>query len=726
MSKPLKNKVKEISVQQTSYQPSKLPQPAIRNLLLCFVLFIALFAAYQPAWNGSPIWDDEAHITRPALRSMDGLERIWTQLGATQQYYPLVHSVFWLEYHLWGDSPLGYHLLNILLHFLSSLLLFCILRRLAIHGAWFIAAIFALHPVQVESVAWISELKNTLSGVFFLSSLLMYLRFDQERKKKLYLIALGLFILGLMSKSVIAMLPVSLLITFWWKRGKIEWKKDIVPLLPFFAVGIASGLFTAWIEHRFIISGEEHKFKISFIERLLIAGRAAWFYLGKIIWPVKLIFIYPRWNVSQAIWWQYFYPVATLILALVLWTLRKRWRAPLAGFLFYMATLFPVLGFFNVYPFRFSFVADHFQYLACIGPIIIAAIGIEWVQRLLKRKIRFSLYTIILLVFAGLTWSQSKMYKNIETLYLTTIKKDPNCWMAYNNLGREQEKEGKPDEAIAYYNKSLEINPENSEPRINLGILFAKSGRTDEALSYFQKALEINPRDGNAYNGIGNVFYRTGKTDDAIDNFRKALEIDPNYSEAHYNLGNVLSQIGKADEALTHYKKAIELDPNYCKAHNNMGNTLLQINQPDEAIYQYKKAIDCDPNFSEAQYNLGYVFLQDGRSNEAIAFFKKALEINPNYTDAHNNLGNALFQIGNIDEAIFHFQKALESDSNNIITLHNLAFAFAQKGLIIDAIPILKRAIDVAKSKGELSMVSKISNDLENLIQTEKLRDPLH
>jgi tetratricopeptide (TPR) repeat protein len=719
MSKSAHNKSKE----NRRYTDQSVKNVSVQSLKIDFVLgfFLLIFtlAAYQPAWKGTPIWDDDGHITKPALRSVEGLTRIWTQLGATQQYYPLVHSVFWLEYHIWGDSTLGYHLVNILLHFLSTLLLVCIMRRLAIPGAWFIAAVFALHPVQVESVAWISELKNTLSGVFFLAAVLVYLKFDSERKRKFYVSAIGLFILGLMSKSVIATLPVSLLVVFWWKRGKLNRRQDIEPLIPFFVVGIASGFFTAWVEHTFIISGEEHKFNFSLIERCLIAGRAFWFYLGNIFWPAKLIFIYPRWNINQAVWWQYLFPVATLILAGVLLIFRRRSRAPLAVFLCFLATLFPTLGFFNVYPFRFSFVADHFQYLACIAPIaLVVGSGSTYVLK--KRSIRLALYMIVLLVFTVLTWKQSKMYANIETLYLTTIQKDPNCWMAYNNLGREKEINGRPDAAIAYYQKSMEINPNNTEPRINLGILLAKNGRINEAFACFHKALEINPRDDNAYNGLGNVYYQTGKTEEAIANFRKALEIDPNYSEAHYNIGNVLLQIGATEEALVHYNKAIEIDPNYCKAHNNIGNLLLQIGRTDEAIGHYKKAVECDPKFSEAQYNLGYALMQYGHSDEAIVHFKKALELNPNYTDAHNNLGNALFQIGHIDESIAHFQKALEIDSNNVITLHNLAFAFAQKGQFTDAIPILQRAILVAKSTSQQSLVSKISADLENLNQVNR------
>ena len=636
-----------------------------RDLFLALLLFIAMMAAYHPAWNGQPIWDDDHHITRPELRSLDGLKRIWTQLGATQQYYPLVHSVFWLEYHLWSDATFGYHFVNILLHFLSILLLVCILRRLAIPGAWFIAAIFALHPVQVESVAWITELKNTFSGVFFFAAVLAYLQFDNERKRKLYLFAIGFFILGLMSKSVIATLPVSLLVVFWWKRGKIDWKNDIVPLLPFFAVGIAYGLFTAWVERKFI-GAEGSAFTLTIIERCLIAGRAIWFYLGKIFLPVNLTFIYPRWNVSQTIWWQYLFPVATLILVGVLWTLRNRSRALLAAFLCFTATLFPVLGFFNVYPFRFSFVADHFQYLACMVPISLV-VGSALGSGLLKGNMRIALYILVLLTLSGLTWKQSRMYANIENLYRTTIRKNPDCWMIHNNLG----------------------------------LLLEDSGRTDEAKSHYLKALELRPNYSEAHNNLGMLLDKTGQTDEAMNHYLKALEINPNYDKAYNNMGLLLEKTGQQNEAVEQYLKALEINPNYADAHNNLGILLVKSGRMNEAIAQYWKALEINPNFGEAHYNLANVLLKTGRIDEAVSHYQKALTINPNHSKAHNNLGNALLQIGRIEEAIYHFQMALEINPNKISTLHNLADAYEQKGHLTDAIPLLQKALALAKASSD-------------------------
>jgi Tfp pilus assembly protein PilF len=555
--KPPHRKSKEIKLQFQQSDNPPLFRLFKRDFVLGFFLFIITFAVYQPAWNGKPIWDDDAHITKPELRSLNGFVRIWVQFGATQQYYPLVHSVFWLEYYLWGDSTLGYHLVNILLHFISALFLVCVMRRLAIPGAWFIAAVFTLHPVQVESVAWITELKNTLSGIFFLSSVLLYLLFDRERKKSFYAISIGLFILGLMSKSVIATMPVSLLAVIWWKRGKINWKNDIVPLLPFFVVGIAYGLFTAWVERKFI-GAQGGEFTFTLIERCLIAGRATWFYLGKIFLPVNLIFIYPRWNVSQAVWWQYLFPLITLILAGVFWTLRNHLRAPLAGLICFTASLFPALGFFNIYPFRYSFVADHFQYLACIVPIALL-VGTESTFGLLKSKIKLLFCAIVLLILSILTWEQSAMYSNAETLYRTTIRKNPNCWMADVHLGMILEKTGKTDEVISYYRKALDINPNSTEGHNNLGNVLFQIGRTDEALFHYQKALEINPNYKEAHNNLGILLAKTGYTDEAIDHFRKVLEINPNEINTLQNLSFALIQKEKFADAIPFFQKALVL-----------------------------------------------------------------------------------------------------------------------------------------------------------------------
>ncbi len=653
-------------------------------LLLSSILFVVTLGVYYPAWNGTPIWDDDHHITRFGLRSIDGLGRIWTELGATQQYYPLVHSVFWLEYHLWGDSTIGYHLLNILLHILSAFLLVRILQSLKIPGAWLAATIFALHPVQVESVAWISELKNTLSGVFFLSTAFAYLQFQKSRKKRFYVFAFGLFILGLLSKSVIATLSVSLLAIFWWQRGKLNWKQDVVPLIPFFVIGIASGLFTSWVERKFI-GAEGGEFDYSFIERCLIAGRAFWFYLTKIVWPANLTFIYPKWSISQAIWWQYIFPFSFLIFAIVIWTIRKYSRAPLAVLIVYSATIFPVMGFFNVYPFRFSFVADHFQYLACIGPISLFAAGMKRMSIFSPEKIRRFFQPVIVLFLCCflivLTWKQCKTYTNAEILYRTTIKKNPYCWLAHNNLGLLLAGSGRNEEAFSHYRMALEIYPRYYKAYINLGILLAKTGKHDDALSYYRKAVEINPNIATAYCNIGNLLAQTGHGNEAFSQYQKALGINPNHGETHYNLGLLLAKTGRTEDAIVQYQRALNIDPGYYEAHNNLGNALLRVGRIEEAIEHYQKAVDIAPRFDVA----------------------------------HFNLGNALLRLKRIDEAVFHYRKALEIHPDEIRVINSLALALYQKGQVADAIGLLEKALVLSERSRNEAQVNEIRQILEQL-----------
>ena len=534
---------------------------ALNDWLFFVALIAAVFLVYQPAWQGGFIWDDSGHVTRPELRSWYGLFRIWFDLGATQQYYPLLHSAFWVQYWLWGDATLGYHLVNILLHAMAAVMVALILRRLEIPGAFLAAAIFALHPVHVESVAWITELKNTLSAVFYLGSAMVYLRFDQQRRTPLYLWALGLFVLGLLSKTVTATLPAALLVIFWWQRGRLSWRKDVLPLLPFFLLGAAAGIFTAWVE-RTLIGAQGSEFAIPALERILIAGKAIWFYLGKLFWPANLIFIYPRWVTSQAAAWQYLFPAAAFALVVALWALRRRWRGPLAGLLFFVGTLFPVLGFFNVYPFIYSFVADHFQYLASLGIITLVAAGIAMLLKRLqlwRRPAGYAICVLLLLTLATLTWRQSRMYTDIMTLYQTTIDLNPTCSMAYNNRGIIYNDLGNYKQAIEDYGRAIEINPGFAEFYINRGVAYYFLGNYKQAIEDYGRAIEIKPGNAQAYNNRGNAHARLGNYKQAIEDYGRAIEINPRLAEAYYNRSITYKGLGNYKQAMEDYDRAIKI-----------------------------------------------------------------------------------------------------------------------------------------------------------------------
>jgi tetratricopeptide (TPR) repeat protein len=742
--------------------------PRLRGWLWGLLLVIATFVAYQAAWNGKPIWDDAAHLTYPELRSWSGLVRIWTVPGTTQQYYPLTSTVFWVEAKFWGDSTLGYHLVNILLHATAALLLLTILRTLQVPGAGLAAAIFALHPVQVESVAWISELKNTFSGVFFFGSALAYLRFDRTRNKAVYVGALVLFVLGLLAKTVIATLPAALLVVFWWQRGKLSWKQDVLALIPFFAAGITAGLFTSWMERQ-VIGAQGSGFNFSLVERCLIAGRAIWFYLGKLFWPADLIFSYPRWKISQAMGWQYFFPAAAALLLGVLWVLRRWARGPVAALLFFIGTLFPALGFLNVYPFIYSFVADHFQYLACCGPIVAASVGIHAVfQGFRERRLVWerAFCAMLLAALGFLTWRQCRMYADIETLWRRTIDRNPDCWLAQNDLGAVLYEKGQLDQAIVRFRSALAIQPDYAEAQNNLGSALARKGQLDEAIIRFRKAVAIRPNFAEAHLHLGNALLRKGQVDEAILEFQKAVAVRPDLAQLHDTLANALLQKGQVDEAIVQFQKTLEIHPDDDQAHYSLGIALHQKGLTDEAILEFQEAVAIRPGFAEAQNNLGNCLLQKGRVDEAVTRLRKALEIHPDYPHAHYNLGNALLQKGQVDEAIVQFQRALaiQPDSAEprrmlagiawrLATSPNpglrngtkamelaqqtdqlaggkdpmmaaiLAAAYAEGGRFDQAIAVAQRAMDLATGQNNAAMVAALKEQLKRYEAGSPFRD---
>jgi protein O-mannosyl-transferase len=570
----------------------------------CLILAVVTILAYQPAWHGGLLWDDDFNIATPELRSLDGLRRIWFAPRTTLQYYPLLYSSAWLQQRLWGDSPTGYHLVNILLHIGCVVLVLKILRLLRIPGAELATIVFALHPVNVETVAWITERKNTLSGVFALAATLWYLKFDESRTRRSYALALGLFLLGLLSKTAIVTLPLALLVIFWWKRGAISWRRDVVPLIPFFFLSAAAGLMTWWVEH-VNIAYRARILDFSPVERCLIAGRAFWFQLGKVFWPSNLMFIYPRWEINARVWWQYLFPIAVLVLLGILWSLRRRSRGLLAGVLIYIFLLLPTLGFLNQYAFIYSFVTDHWQYLACLGIITPCASGIVLLAGRLKRWKDWLEPGITLLLGGALflfTSQQSRMYTDIETLYRTTIARNPGCWMAYVNLGDILYQANRIPEAMDLFNQAMQIKPVVAHYSLGNGLV--RTGRTSEAIEQYKQALRIDPDYAEAHNNLGNALFLTGRTSDAIDQYQQALRINPDYAKAHNNLGNALVQTGRASEAIDHYKQALRITPNSVDAHNNLAAALAQMGQLSEAIQQLKAALRINPSDVDARNNL--------------------------------------------------------------------------------------------------------------------------
>jgi tetratricopeptide (TPR) repeat protein len=650
-------------------------------------IFCATLAAYWPALRGGLVWDDASHVTSPALVSLHGLWRIWFDLSATQQYYPLLHSAFWMEHRMWGDAVLGYHLVNIVLHATAAFLAIAIARRLSLAGAWLAGFVFALHPVCVEAVAWISEQKTTLSGVLCLGAALAYLHFDRSRRGPQYLLATALFVFALLTKTVTATLPAALLVVLWWKRGRMDWKRDGLPLAPWLALGAAAGMFTAWME-RTSIGAQGPDFALTLVQRCLLASRAVWFYAAKLVWPAGLMFTYPRWTLDARQWWQYLFPASLAMLAIALWRLARRHRGPMAGFLIFAGTLFPVLGFLNVYPFLFSFVADHFQYLASLGIVIPAA----WGLTIAPRPVWRAAGVLIVALLGVLTWRQSGTYRDAETLYRTTLERNPASWMARNNLcSLLLQRPGGLTEAISQCEAALRIRPDYAEAHNNLGSALAQlPGRLPDAAAEFAAALRTKPYFAEAHFNLANALAQLpGRQAEAIAEYETALRIRPDHLAAHLNLGTVLLRTpGRLPDAIAEYQAVLRLNPDLAEAHNNLGSALAQLpGRLPDAIAEYRAALIADPNYSKAHNNLGSLLAQiPGRLPEAIGEYQAALRANPAYAEAHYNLGVALAKAGRTPEAIAEFAATLRLEPDSAKAHYNLGVVLSRAGRAPEAL----------------------------------------
>ena len=683
------------------------------------LIVLLVFLAYLPALRDGFIWDDDAYVTKnPTLHDLGGLQRIWFEVGAVPQYYPMVHTAFWLEYHLWGLNPVGYHLINVLLHATAAILLWWVLLRLRIRGAWLAAVLFALHPVCVESVAWITERKNVLSAVFYFAAALAYLRFvaleEPGRPNRLrwywYLGALVLFMAALLSKTVTCSLPAALLLVCWWKKGRIQ-RGEILPLLPFFMLGVALGLMTTWIE-KYHVGAQGAEWSLTFADRCLIAGRALWFYAGKLLWPVELTFIYPRWKIEPEVWWQWLFPVAAVGVVAGLWLARHRiGKGSLVAVLFFAGTLGPALGFVNVYPMRYSFVADHFQYLASLGLITLCAAGLYRLSRVIPA-------TLVVLLGA-LTWHQAGIYRNQEILWRNTLIKNPDCWMAHNNLGSLLKDQGHIEEAVEHYRKAVQIDPNNYKALYNLGMALAARGQFNEAIENFRQAIQIKPNDCGALVSLGIALANRGQFDEAIANFRQAIQIDPNNCEALNNLGIALATRGQFDEAIGNFRKAIQIKPNDCDALDNLGTALATRGQFDEAIKNYRQASQINSNRPQTFLHWGMALGQSGRTREAVAQYREALRLNPSLAGALNNLAwilaaNPDDELRNGAEAVRLAERACElTHYGKPMYLVTLAAAYAEAGRFPEGVATAEKAEQLATTAGSRKLAEKSRQLLE-------------
>jgi tetratricopeptide (TPR) repeat protein len=484
------------------------PKLAKRTWWLALLLVVGTVLAYLPVWHAGLIWDDRSFIMdNPLIRQADGLWRFWFSTKPVD-YYPVTSTMWWIEWRLWGENPMGYHVVNVLLHALGAVLLWRLLARLKIPGSWLAAAIFAVHPVNVESVAWIAERKNVLAMVFYLASLSCFVRSDSctvvEGASKpssgpspwrWYGLALTAFFLALLSKTVVAPMPFVLLGLVWWQQGRVK-RTDVLRALPFFAMAAFIGSISFWFQaHRAI--GADIVRTDSFWARLAGAGWAIWFYAYKALLPFGLRAIYPRWQIDGGQWWAYLpsLPVAGAFVAC--WRHRRTWgKAPLLGFFYFVVMLSPVLGFLDIGFMKFSLVADHWQYFAIIGPIALFSAGMAKGYERLGPHPRYALAALVgamLVGLAALTYRQSELYRDSGTFWRAVLAADPDSWGAHNNLGGFLVEQGQSDEALAHFRRAVELQPGYAKAQYNLGAALREKGQVDEAIVHLPRAVDLEP-----------------------------------------------------------------------------------------------------------------------------------------------------------------------------------------------------------------------------------------
>ena len=624
--------------------------------VLALVLLVAV--SYFPAANAGFVWDDVIITDAKPVQTVSGLAQIWfspREIKREAHYWPMVYTSFWLEHKLWGFAPAGYHVVNVLLHLINTLLLWCILRRLVVPGAWFVAAVFAVHPLHVESVAWVIERKDVLSALFYLTAVLAYMRFVEVPSPRRYVLVLALFAAGLLSKSIAITLPAALLIWHWWKQDRVS-VRDVLWLLPIFAVGLGIAL----ADMAYYRSIESLSLGYSLIERVLIASRALCFYVGKLLWPTELAVIYPLWDISAADPVAYLYVIAVVAVPVALYVLRHRiGRGALAGALFFAVTLSPALGFVDYGYMQYAFVADRFQYLAGIGAIAVVVVALVRVAGRLPSAARVCVSCGILVALGISTYRQVGIWQDNVTLNSHIISLNPKARGAHQNLGK--------------------------------GLL--DQGRVEESLAATRIALEQHPSSAGLNMNVGAAFINTGRADEAEQHLRRALALDPGYTEVHVNLGLALIELGRLDEAEKHLRHVTTLDPTHLKAHINLGRALLDQGRVEESLVPTRVALKQSPTSIEANVNLGAAFIELGRLDEAEQYLRRALQYNPDNPNVLQNLAEALRMQRRYEEALDCYTAVIDIDPTMVMAYAGKGDTLFQLERYAEAIPILERAV---------------------------------
>lgn len=685
-----------------SLQPSLTQSSALKNVVLALGLVALTFLIYLPALHGGYIFDDEL-MFNPYVKARTGLYYIWFK-PVLPDYFPLTYGSFWLEWQLWGNNLLGSHVINVALHAISAVLLWRVLAQLRISGAWLAALVFAIHPVNVESVAWISQRKNALAMPLFLAAILFHLK----NAKSNYLASFVCFLCALLAKTAVVPLPFVLLLCDWWRNDGTIRREQILRLLPFFGSALALGLVTVWFQSHHAI-GQEVVQTTSFAARLVTAGCAVWFYLYKALLPVQLMFNYPRWEISPRSFLSWIPLAALIAMFIVLFRSRKAWaRHALFAVGSFILMLLPVLGFVDIYYHKFSLVADHWEYFAVAGPV--ALVTAAFVSIVRKDGLKFAIALPFVVVLCVLARDQAALFRNTQFIWRDTLEKNPKSWVAENNYGLflldaaiagVGDKKQLFEESIAHFKSSLQLRSDNVEARINIGSALIGLGRVEEGKAEFNTAQKTNPENGMGFYNLGLIFEQQAKLADAETQYKEAIRVWPRYAAAWLGLGRVLERQTKPADAETAFAKAVEIVPVDTEARRSLARILELQGKSKEATAQYERLLRDDNGDAAAHYHLGNLLLKLHQDNEAMTHYAMALLIHDNYAEAHYQLAVLLEARGLKKEAVTHYRAAATLKPAWAQAANNAAWLLATSkdaGDGNDALRFAERAVMLTKT----------------------------
>jgi tetratricopeptide (TPR) repeat protein len=697
--------IREMALSPPSILPGERRQ-RWREAWICLALAAITFAVFGQTLSHQFInFDDDRYVYKnPVVDqgvTFKGFVWAFTSIDS-DNWHPLTWLSHMLDCQLYGLNPAGHHLTNVLLHTATVIALFLILREMtgALWRSAFVAAVFAIHPLRVESVAWVAERKDVLSGLFFMLTLGAYLHYARKAwSLARYSLVAFLFALGLMSKPMLVTLPLVLLLLDYWPLQRMESQRLsrlILEKIPFLALSAAACVATLLAQKIAVHWGEA--FPVSLlVENALVA---CVIYLRQMIYPAGLAVFHPFphhglpfWEVALAV---------TLLtgLSAVAWGWRRRQPWLLVGWLWYLLMLVPVIGIIQV---GGQAHADRYTYLPQTGIYM----GLTWLATdyalkwQIKRTTLGCLMMGTILVLMACAWQETGYWRNSETLWTRTLDCTTDNDLAHYNLGVALGQKEQFKDALVQYQSALKINPGYLDAQVNLGALLLKIGRVDDAIAVLQHTLQFAPGYAPAHHHLGNALLRKGRVDDAIAEYQKALQTRPDYAEAHNNLGNALLQKGRTDEAISHYQQALDAAPDYAEACYNLGNALQQKGQLDQAIAYFQKAVQIKPDLPEAHFYLGEAFLKKGKADEAMIEFQQALRFKPNDADAEVNLGIALLQKGKVDASIRQFQDALQINPGLAAAHYNLGHALLQKGRVDEAIAQYQQELSITTNNAD-------------------------